>query len=133
MNEFINVSIREPVVDVLVSGFIDENDSLVFHPMYNRIYFIFNNNIFELYINDDGYINIRNIEKIEAWFDVDEDDKFSLMSIYSQAFKTEQEIIISKISYEKIPFSKMSIIYNEGDIERVLILDSNNFFGFTFL
>ncbi|ELX7028110.1 hypothetical protein U1K26_000948 [Salmonella enterica] len=133
MNEFINVSIREPVVDVLVSGFIDENDSLVFHPMYNRIYFIFNNNIFELYINDDGYINIRNIEKIEAWFDVDEDDKFSLMSIYSQAFKTEQEIIISKISYEKTPFSKMSIIYNEGDIERVLILDSNNFFGFTFL
>ena len=133
MNEFINVLIREPVVDVLVSGFIDENKSLVFHPMYNRIYFTFKSNIFELYINDDGYINARNIEKIEAWFDVDEDDRFSLMSIYSQVFKTEQEIVISKISYEKIPFSKMSIIYNEGNIERALDLDPNNFFGFTFL
>ncbi|HEK1038771.1 TPA: hypothetical protein SMQ30_001726 [Proteus mirabilis] len=133
MNEFINVSIREPVADVLVSGFIDENDTLVYHPMYNRIYFTFDNNIFELYIDDNGYINARNIEKIETWFNVDEDDKFSLMSIYSQAFKTEQEVVISKIIYERIAFSTMSIVYNEGDIERVLVLDPNNFFGFTFL
>lgn len=133
MNEFINILTKEPLIDVLVSGFIDEDDSLEFHPMYARVYFSFKSKIFEMYIDKDGYINTRNIEKIKEWFEVDEDDKFSLMSIYSQAFKTEQQIVISKINYEKKPFSSISIVYNAGDIERILVLDPYNFFGFTFL
>ena len=132
MENFINCLTQEKLNDVIVSGYIDSEMPLVFHPMFERLFFVFDDLTYEVYL-DDGLIKANEINKITIWFDVDEDDYFSLMSIYSQLFKTESEVRISKISYEKVSVHVMSIIYHEGDIERVLTLDPNNFFGFTFL
>jgi hypothetical protein len=119
------------ISDVMVTGYIDTETPPVFHPMYDRIYFIINENIFELYI-DDGIICYNYLKNINEWFDVDEDDQFSLMSIYSQLFKTEQEIKVTQIDYKAIPFSPLEINYKDGRNERQLFLDPNNFFGFTY-
>ncbi|MCO6505466.1 MAG: hypothetical protein J6568_08655, partial [Snodgrassella sp.] len=67
------------------------------------------------------------------WFELDEDDTFSLMSIYSQLFKTEQKISIESIYYEGVPFSDMIINYRDGENKKHIYLSPNNFFGFTFL
>lgn len=119
------------ISDVMVTGYIDTETPPVFHPMYDRIYFIINENIFELYI-DDGIICYNYLKNINEWFDVDEDDQFSLMSIYSQLFKTEQEIKVTQIDYKAIRFSTLEINYKDGENERQLFLDPNNFFGFTY-
>lgn len=119
------------ISDVMVTGYIDTETPPVFHPMYDRIYFIINENIFELYI-DDGIICCNYLKNINEWFDVDEDDQFSLMSIYSQLFKTEQEIKVTQIDYKAIRFSTLEINYKDGENERQLFLDPNNFFGFTY-
>jgi len=132
MESFINHLTQEILNDVIVTGYIDSEETPVFHPMYERLFFVFSDLTYEMYL-DGGLIKLNEINEIKEWFDVDEDDKFSLMSIYSQLFKTESEIKFSKVSYEKTPLSDMSIAYHEGDIERVLTLDPNNFFGFTFL
>lgn len=119
--------------DVMITGYTDTDEYSRFHPMYERMYFIFDEKILELYINDNGVIDCRTLSKIDVWFDLDEDDKFSLMSIYSQLFKTEQDVTVLSIDHHVTPFSKMKINYKEGDIKRELLLDPNNFFGFTFL
>lgn len=119
------------ISDVMVTGYIDTETPPVFHPMYDRIYFIINEDIFELYI-DDGIICYNYLKNINEWFDVDEDDQFSLMSIYSQLFKTEQEIKVTQIDYKAIRFSTLEINYKDGENERQLFLDPNNFFGFTY-
>lgn len=119
------------ISDVMVTGYIDTESPPVFHPMYDRIYFIINENIFELYI-DDGIICYNYLKNINEQFDVDEDDQFSLMSIYSQLFKTEQEIKVTQIDYKAIRFSTLEINYKDGENERQLFLDPNNFFGFTY-
>lgn len=119
------------ISDVMVTGYIDTETPPVFHPMYDRIYFIINENIFELYI-DDGIICYNYLKNINEQFDVDEDDQFSLMSIYSQLFKTEQEIKVTQIDYKAIRFSTLEINYKDGENERQLFLDPNNFFGFTY-
>lgn len=125
-------SMRQGTIsDVLVSGYIDGEIPPVFHPMYERIYFIVNDDIFELYI-DDGVVRHNQLKNINQWFDVDDDDKFSLMSIYSQLFKTEQEIQITQIDYKAVSFSAIKINYKDGENERQLFLDPNNFFGFTY-
>lgn len=131
MEEFIERLVQESVSDIIVSGYNDTDNYMYFHPLYERLFFLLNDAIYELYIVD-GVINANRINEIKLWFDIDEDDQFSLMSIYSQAFKTEQEIKILQINYTNIPFSNMSIIYGEGEIERTLKLEPNNFFGFTF-
>lgn len=132
MESFINYLTQETLNDVIVTGYIDSEELPVFHPMYERLFFVFSDLTYEVYL-DDGLIKVNIVNEIKVWFDVDEDDKFSLMSIYSQLFKTEHEISVSKVSYEQTPLFGMSITYHEGDIERVLTLDPNNFFGFTFL
>lgn len=119
------------ISDVMVTGYIDTETPPVFHPMYDRIYFIINENIFELYI-DDGIICYNYLKNINEQFDVDEDDQFSLMSIYSQLFKTEQEIKVTQIDYKAIRFSTLEINYKDGENERQLFLVPNNFFGFTY-
>lgn len=119
------------ISDVMVTGYIDTETPPVFHPMYDRIYFIINEDIFELYI-DDGIICYNYLKNINEWFDVDEDDQFSLMSIYSQLFKTEQEIKVTQIDYKAIRFSTLEINYKDGENERQLFLVPNNFFGFTY-
>lgn len=123
--------IQSTISDVLVSGYIDTETPPVFHPMYERVYFIVNSDIFELYI-DDGVIRHEKLKKISEWFEVDEDDKFSLMSMYSQLFKTEQKIRITKIEYNAVPFSTIEINYKDGGDERQLFLDPSNFFGFMY-
>lgn len=132
MKQLFNCIMQGTIIDVMVSGYIDPETLLVFHPMYERIYFIINENIFELYIDDDGIIQHNNLKNINLWFDIDEDDQFSLMSIYSQLFKTEQEIKVTRIDYKAIPFSTIEINYTDGENERQLFLDPNNFFGFTY-
>lgn len=131
MKQLFNRMIQGTISDVEVSGYIDSETPPVFHPMYERIYFTVNEDIFELYI-DDGIICYNQLNNINEWFDVDEDDRFSLMSIYSQLFKTEQEIKITQIDYKVISFSTIKINYKDGGNERQLFLDPNNFFGFTY-
>ncbi|MFQ1012468.1 hypothetical protein ACFX2U_06350 [Gilliamella apicola] len=132
MKQLFNYIMQGTIIDVMVSGYIDTETLPVFHPMYERIYFIINENIFELYIDDDGIIQHNNLKNINLWFDIDEDDQFSLMSIYSQLFKTEHEIKVTQIDYKAIPFSNIKINYKDGQEERQLFLDPNNFFGFTY-
>lgn len=131
MKQLFNYIMQGTIIDVMVSGYIDTETLPVFHPMYERIYFIINENIFELYI-DDGIIQYNNLKNINLWFDIDEDDQFSLMSIYSQLFKTEHEIKVTQIDYKAIPFSNIKINYKDGQEEKQLFLDPNNFFGFTY-
>ncbi|EMH1200103.1 MULTISPECIES: hypothetical protein [Serratia] len=130
MKEFIEHITRSSVSDIIVTGYIDGETVPVFHPMYDRVYFISDETIFELYIDDDGIVNSRLVENIVPWFEVDEDDKFSMMSIYSQSFKTEQEVSIVGVNYSDDPFSGVFLKYKAGDDERLLSLESNNFFGF---
>ena len=132
MKQLFNCIMQGTINDVMVSGYIDTETLPVFHPMYERIYFIINENIFELYIDDDGIIQHNNLKNINLWFDIDEDDQFSLMSIYSQLFKTEHEIKVTQIDYKAIPFSNIKINYKDGQEERQLFLEPNNFFGFTY-
>ncbi|OTQ30038.1 hypothetical protein [Gilliamella apicola] len=132
MKQLFNCIMQGTINDVMVSGYIDTETLPVFHPMYERIYFIINENIFELYIDDDGIIQHNNLKNINLWFDIDEDDQFSLMSIYSQLFKTEHEIKVMQIDYKAISFSNIKINYKDGQEERQLFLDPNNFFGFTY-
>lgn len=132
MKQLFNYIMQGTIIDVMVSGYIDTETLPVFHPMYERIYFIINENIFELYIDDDGIIQHNNLKNINLWFDIDKDDQFSLMSIYSQLFKTEHEIKVMQIDYKAIPFSNIKINYKDGQEERQLFLDPNNFFGFTY-
>lgn len=131
MKQLFNCMLQGNISDVMVTGYIDTETPPVFHPMYDRIYFIINENIFELYI-DDGIICCNYLKNINEWFDVDEDDQFSLMSIYSQLFKTEQEIKVTQMDYKAIRFSTLEINYKDGENERQLFLDPNNFFGFTY-
>lgn len=131
MKKLFNALIQGTISDVVVSGYIDAETLPVFHPMYERIYFIVGDDILELYI-DDGVVRHNQLKSINEWFDVDEDEKFSLMSIYSQLFKTEQEINVTQIDYKAIPFSTVEINYKDGENERKLFLDPNNFFGFTY-
>ena len=131
MKQLFNCMLQGNISDVMVTGYIDTETPPVFHPMYDRIYFIINEDIFELYI-DDGIICYNYLKNINEWFDVDEDDQFSLMSIYSQLFKTEQEIKVTQIDYKAIRFSTLEINYKDGENERQLFLEPNNFFGFTY-
>ncbi|MDX5629085.1 MULTISPECIES: hypothetical protein [unclassified Brenneria] len=133
MENFINALTNEQIIDVIVSGYVDSESPSVFHPMYDRVYFIFNNMKFEVCIDNLGFINANSVTEIEIWFELDEDDKFSLMSIYSQLFKTEQEITVTSVNNQSEPFGILTLNYREGLIDRHLCLDSHNFFGFTFL
>lgn len=132
MKKFIDTLINESVIDVFVSGYIDSKTPAVFHPLYERLYFIFADKKFELYIDNDGMINSRAITDIELWFALDEDDMFSLMSVYAQLFKTEQQIAIIAVEQPTEPFGKLSFSCVEGAIAKTLFLDPKNFFGFAF-
>ncbi|ELY1865525.1 hypothetical protein SL013_005032 [Serratia marcescens] len=130
MSEFSEHIIKFWVSDIVVTGYIDSDTPPVFHPMYDRVYFISDEAIFELYINDDGVVNSHLVENIAPWFEVDVDDQFSMMSIYSQAFKTEQEVKIIAVNYSEEPFSVFIVRYKDGDNENSLCLEPKNFFGF---
>lgn len=119
--------------DVMIAGYIDYATLPIFHPFYDRLYFIIDEVIFELYLSEAGIIQYNELTEIKAWLTLDDDGHFSLMSIYSQLFKTEQAVIITDITYSSIPFSSMSISYVNGQDCGNLLFDPNHFFGFTFL
>ena len=130
MSEFSENIIKYEVGDIIVTGYIDSDTPPVFHPMYDRVYFISGEVIFEFYIDDDGVVNSHLVEKISPWFEVDVDDQFSMMSIYSQAFKTEREVKIIAVNYSEEPFSVFIVRYKNGDNENSLYLEPKSFFGF---
>ena len=63
MKQLFNCMLQGNISDVMVTGYIDTESPPVFHPMYDRIYFIINENIFELYI-DDGIICYNYLKNI---------------------------------------------------------------------
>lgn len=130
MSEFSENIIKYGVGDIIVTGYIDSDTPPVFHPIYDRVYFISGEVIFEFYIDDDGVVNSHLVENISPWFEVDVDDQFSMMSIYSQAFKTEREVKIIAVNYSEEPFSVFIVRYKDGDQENLLHLEPKNFFGF---
>lgn len=119
------------IEDVMVSGYIDTETPPVFHPMYEKIYFFINKKIFEMQMND-GIIVFYKLKKIRSWFELDENDTFSLMSIYSQLFNTEQPVLIKAIDYNGTPFSNMVFNYTDDQNEKCIGISPNNFFGFSF-
>ncbi|MGP0846181.1 hypothetical protein OX886_23850 [Serratia marcescens] len=130
MSEFSENIIKYGVGDIIVTGYIDSDTPPVFHPMYDRVYFISGEVIFEFYIDDDGVVNSHLVENISPWFEVDVDDQFSMMSIYSQAFKTEREVKIIAVNYSEEPFSVFIVRYKDGDHENSLYLEAKSFFDF---
>lgn len=130
VSKFSEHVIKFGVSDIVVTGYIDSDMPPVFHPMYDRVYFISGEVIFEFYIDDDGVVNSHLVEKISPWFEVDVDDQFSMMSIYSQAFKTEREVNIIAVNYSEEPFSVFIVSYKDGDHENSLYLEPKSFFGF---
>lgn len=130
MSKFSGHVIKFGVSDIVVTGYIGSDTPPVFHPMYDRIYFISGEAIFEVYIGNDGIVNSHLVENIAPWFEVDMDDQFSMMSIYSQAFKTEREVKIVAVDYSEKPFSVFIVRYKDGGHESSLHLEPKNFFGF---
>ncbi|EPC6178384.1 MULTISPECIES: hypothetical protein [Serratia] len=130
MSKFSGHVIKFGVSDIVVTGYIDSDTPPVFHPMYDRIYFISGEVIFEFYIDDDGVVNSHLVENISPWFEVDVDDQFSMMSIYSQAFKTEREVKIIAVNCSEEPFSVFIVRYKNGDNGNSLYLEPKSFFGF---
>ncbi|WP_239504633.1 hypothetical protein [Serratia marcescens] len=104
MSKFSGHVIKFGVSDIVVTGYLDSDTAPVFHPMYDRVYFISGETILEFYIHDDGVVNPHLVENIAPWFEVDVDDQFSMMSIYLQAFKTEREVKIIAVNYSEEPF-----------------------------
>ncbi|PWF24706.1 hypothetical protein [Corticimicrobacter populi] len=133
MKDLIHALSHELIVDVFVSGYIDSASPARFHPMYERLFFVFEKCTFELFVSDSGWIDVRALGDIEVWFDMDEDDAFSLMSVYNQFFKTEQDVVVVSVSSPSGPFETLTIKYREGLAERDVCLNPNHFFGFSFL
>lgn len=59
MKNFIKYASNRIVSDVIVTGYLDSETPLVFHPMYDRIYFVIEDSTFEIYINDDGLVQSK--------------------------------------------------------------------------
>lgn len=130
--DFLNLMVSESVRDILVSGYVDSEDPPVFHPLYERLYFLFDREKIEAYVGDESRIVFNAVEKIEKWFDIDEDDRFSVMSIYSLAFKTEQTIRVMSAICDDSLLAELKIRYFNGESEEFVTFDPRNFFGFSF-
>jgi hypothetical protein len=128
----IKAMLEKPLRDVLVGGFIDSEAPCVFHPLYEHIYFMTSDKIIEMSIGEDAKIILKFIEKIETWSNIDEDDQFAIMSIYSLLFKTEQEVKVTSIYYQDTLLSELRMEYFDGVIRKNVIFDPRNFFGFSF-
>lgn len=126
------IMITEPIRDVLVSGYIDSEEPPCFNALYKRVYFMFDHTKIEMYIDDKAKICFRAIENINQWFDLDDDDRFSLMSIYLLVFKTEQAVCIKSLSCDEPLLSELTINYVDDGMERKVMFDPRNFFGFSF-
>jgi hypothetical protein len=131
-SDFLEIINSEPICDIMVSGYIDSENPPIFHPLYERLYFFFSDSKVEIYLGEDSLVNFKFFEQVEQWTDVDEDDKFSMMSIYSLVFKTEQQVSVTSFTCDDLPFSKLKISYIQADVEKNVTFDPRNFFGFSF-
>ncbi|MBF5006796.1 hypothetical protein [Diaphorobacter caeni] len=129
LKEFIGDGILQ---DIIISGYIDGGAIPVFHPLYDRIYFVFSDRMVEMKVNDDSYVVFGLVSGLECWLDIDEDDKFAQMSIYNLVLKTEQNVTLDSIECENEILANVTVNFSEGGIARRVVFNPKNFFGFTF-
>lgn len=135
MDDFFEMVLKNELKDVLVGGYIESDEVNRFKPLYDRLYFVFEEAIFEFDANSFWSIDIRAIKKIEPWFEVEDGDIFGVSSIYSQCFSTELSIRTSSVSYyidstnDDILF--FCLKYSIGGRCKSLFINPKNTFGFS--
>lgn len=129
MNNIINNIIGSEIEDIFISGFLEkEEDFFNFHPLYDRIYMICSGSIYEIFLSNNN-LDAKVISKIEPYFEVDEDDFFSISSIYIQVFNTEFPVKVLDISTNEIPLAPLCIKIGNYDDEFIIKIDPKNTFG----
>lgn len=135
MDNFFEMVLKRELKDILVGGYIEYDEMNSFKPLYDRLYFVFEETIFEFGANSFWSIGVRAIKKIEPWFEVEDDDIFGVSSIYSQCFSTEFSIRTSSVSYyidsanDDILFFCLN--YSIGERCKSLFINPKNTFGFS--
>lgn len=133
MQEFIDRLLHSPLLDVLIGGYVESRESRHFSPFYTRLYFFFEEGLFEL--RADGHIEVRQIDSIEPWFEVEDEDEFCTSSVFNLLFKTDQEIVIEAVDCHRRADAApllLGLDYRCGEWRRRVHLDPLNFFGFSF-
>jgi hypothetical protein len=84
MNKIIEILYNEPVKDIVVPGFIDEdNGHKNFHLMLNSVYFEFDHKFLRFASIDQYFrLSMKVVEELTCDFDIDEDDEFCLSSLF---------------------------------------------------
>lgn len=67
MKNFIHYITQRYLKDVVVTGYIDFKHTHIFHPRFERLFFIFDMIIYEIYINNSGLILIRMINLLSTF------------------------------------------------------------------
>ena len=102
MEQLFNTMIQGTISDVMVSGYTDAETPPVFHPMYERIYFIMDDHILELYI-DDGVVCHNRLKNINEWFDIDEeiylDEEDMEMPLVVKELNLKGWMLVSSLNY----------------------------------
>lgn len=136
MKGFCEMLLKSELKDILVSGYIECDEIQRFRPLYDRVYFVFDETIFELSANSFWNIDVCAIKKIEPWFEVEEDDIFGISSIYTQCFSTELSIKTLSMSYyvdaANAEFLFLHLNYAIGAKHKSLFINPKNTFGFSF-
>lgn len=133
MQDFIDRLLHSTLLDVLIGGYVENRAPRHFSPFYTRLYFFFEEGLFEL--RADGHIEVRLIDAIEPWFEVEDDDEFCTSSVFNLLFKTDQEVAIEAVEChrraDQAPLL-LGLDYRCGERRRRVNLDPANFFGFSF-
>ncbi len=143
MEELIDYLLSQNLDDVLVCGYADDESkkyvkfskSLCFHPMFWKIYFVFDRTVFELDAEGTPGLIAHKIDTITPWFDAD-DDSFTLSSIYNLLFGADFPVKILSVDYKHGTFTPITLSYrlhNATDREKgLVIIDPANISGFSF-
>jgi hypothetical protein len=131
-SEILNIMIEDVLCDVFVIGFVDEESRLAFHPIYDKLFFCFEKNKIEMYLDEEAKVNFRFIENIELWFHMDETEgRPCVMSIHNILFQTDNKIDIIAINCDdSIPDCK--IYFVSYGIKKGVTFNPMNRFGFSF-
>lgn len=129
--DFLQMLVRDPLRDVIVSGFIDSETPRMFHPLYERLYFVFDEIKVQMQLGDDAKISFREVGVVQQWIDLDEDDLFSAMSLYSVVFRTEQAVQIRSAQCADDALAVLDVTFFDGAGDRCVTFDPRNFFGFS--
>lgn len=121
------------ISDIFITGYSEnsDNNTFVFRPLFDKIYFEIEDKIHEIFLSDRGKIDVKKIETISPWFDVDEDDFFSISSIHLQILKTEDPVIVTGVNIENTCFSPLLINIEKMGRHYKLELNAHNIFGFS--